>query len=92
MDDIDFASDDDQHMLDYDPDDSYDTDDVDELAAAAAERTTLTFILLLQRKRTYPRRTRNIIDRLAAVFLQKTELDIHNMLCEENPYADVYRG
>ena len=41
MDDIDFASDDDQHMLDYDTDYSYDTDDVDELAAAAEERTLL---------------------------------------------------
>jgi hypothetical protein len=91
MDDSD-SSDDDRYMQDNDTDYSYDTDDVDELAAAAAERTSLKLILLLQRKRTYPKRTRNKIDRLAAVFLQKTELDIHAMLCEKNSYADNYRG
>ena len=79
-------SDDDRHDTDYD------TDTEDELAAAAAECTLLTLITLLQRKRTYPKRTRKKIDRLAAEFLHKTELDIHDMLCEENPNADDYRG
>ncbi|OEU17925.1 hypothetical protein FRACYDRAFT_238355 [Fragilariopsis cylindrus CCMP1102] len=81
---------DDSDLSDDDRDTDY--DDVDELAAAAAERTLLTLIMLLQRKRTYPKRTRNKIDRLAAEFLYSTELDIHDMLCEKNPYTDDYRG
>jgi hypothetical protein len=90
MDDSD-SSDDDHHVQDDDTD--YDDDDDEELAAAAAaERIRLKLISLLQRKGTYPKRTRKKIDRLAADFLDETESDIYTMLCEQYPYADDYGG
>jgi hypothetical protein len=60
--------------------------------SAAADRKILELISLLQRKKKYPTRTRNKIDRLVNRFLNQTKNDVHDMLCDNRIYADGYGG
>jgi hypothetical protein len=54
---------------------------------SAADQIILELISLLQRKKKYPARTRNKIDRLVNIFLRKIEKDVHKMICYNYVHA-----
>jgi hypothetical protein len=80
--------DDDQSLTDIDDDED---DDDDEETTADNDQRCLNLISLLQKKKEYPKRSRNKINRLTREFLQKLGNDVHDMLCDNIDDA-TYRG
>jgi hypothetical protein len=89
--DVDSDTEDDRQLQEEeDDDDEDDEDEEDETAAADNEQRCLTAISLLQKKKEYPKRTRNKINRLTREFLQKLGNDVHDMLCKNE--SENYHG
>jgi hypothetical protein len=52
----------------------------------------LQLIMVLKRKKEYPKRTRKKIKQLVDNFLNEIEFDVHAMFCDNNGDAHEYRG
>merc|ERR1719464_274650 len=94
-DNYDYDDTDDSDSDDDGTDDSDDdgTDLFDSDAEAQRTREILdNLMLIIQRRKKFPLRQRNKIPKLAGVFLEDLENDVHEMICDQNENGDRCQG